>query len=58
MRLKRKDILGLEEITAEEIELILQTAISFKDILGRQIKKVPTLRGRSIVTLFYEPSTR
>jgi len=58
MRLKRKDILGLEEITAEEIELILQTAISFKEILGRQIKKVPTLRGRSIVTLFYEPSTR
>ena len=58
MRLKRKDILGLEEITAEEIELILQTAISFKDILGRRIKKVPTLRGRSIVTLFYEPSTR
>ncbi len=58
MRLKRKDILGLEEITAEEIELILQTAISFKDILGRQIKKVPTLRGRNVVTLFYEPSTR
>jgi len=58
MRLKRKDILGLEEITADEIELILQTAISFKEILGRQIKKVPTLRGRSIVTLFYEPSTR
>jgi len=58
MRLKRKDILGLQDITAEEIELILQTAISFKEILGRQIKKVPTLRGRSIVTLFYEPSTR
>ena len=58
MRLKRKDILGLEEITAEEIELILQTAVSFKDILGRQIKKVPTLRGRSVITLFYEPSTR
>jgi len=58
MRLKGKDILGLQDITAEEIELILQTAISFKEILGRQIKKVPTLRGRSIVTLFYEPSTR
>lgn len=58
MRLKRKDILGLEEITAEEIELILQTAISFKEVLGRDIKKVPTLRGRSIITLFYEPSTR
>ena len=58
MGLKRKDILGLEEITAEEIELILETALSFKEILGRQIKKVPTLRGRSIITLFYEPSTR
>ena len=58
MRLKRKDVLGLEEITAEEIELVLETAISFKGILSRQIKKVPTLRGRSIVTLFYEPSTR
>lgn len=58
MGLKRKDILGLEEITTEEIELILETAISFKEILSRQIKKVPTLRGRSIVTLFYEPSTR
>ncbi len=40
------------------MELILETAISFKGILSRQIKKVPTLRGRSIVTLFYEPSTR
>ena len=58
MGLKRKDILGLEEMTTEEIELILQTATSFKEILGRQIKKVPTLRGRSIVTLFFEPSTR
>jgi aspartate carbamoyltransferase catalytic subunit len=58
MALKRKDILGLEELGSDEIELILQTAFSFKEILGRQIKKVPTLRGRSVVTLFYEPSTR
>lgn len=58
MRLARKDILGLQEMTAEEIELIIHTAVSFKEILSRQIKKVPTLRGRSIVTLFYEPSTR
>lgn len=58
MPLKRKDILGLEEMTAEEIELILSTAASFKEVLGRQIKKVPTLRGRSVVTLFFEPSTR
>lgn len=58
MRLMRKDILGLEEITAEEIELILETASTLKGILDRQIKKVPTLRGKSVVTLFYEPSTR
>ncbi len=58
MGLKRKDILGLQGMSAEEIELILQTALSFKEILGRQIKKVPTLRGRSVVTLFFEPSTR
>lgn len=58
MRLKRKDILGLEEMTPEEIELILQTAISFKGILDRPIKKVPTLRGHSIITLFFEASTR
>lgn len=58
MGLKRKDILGLEHMSAEEIELILNSAISFKDVLKRDIKKVPTLRGRSVVTLFYEPSTR
>lgn len=58
MALKRKDILGLQDMSAEEIELILETALSFKDVLGREIKKVPTLRGRSVVTLFYEPSTR
>lgn len=58
MPLKRKDILGLEEITPEEIELILETAVSLKEILERKIKKVPTLRGRSIMNLFFEPSTR
>ncbi|MHB0913109.1 MAG: aspartate carbamoyltransferase catalytic subunit [Armatimonadota bacterium] len=58
MGLKRKDILGLQEMTAGEIELILQSAASFKEILDRDIKKVPTLRGKSVVTLFFEPSTR
>jgi len=58
MGLKRKDILGLQEMTPDEIELILETALSFKGILSRKVKKVPTLRGRSIVTLFFEPSTR
>ncbi len=58
MRLQRKDILGLEEMTAGEMLLILDTADSMKEILTRTIKKVPTLRGRSVCTLFYEPSTR
>lgn len=58
MALKRKDILGLQEMSAEEIDLILNTADSMKDIIGRTIKKVPTLRGRTMMNLFYEPSTR
>lgn len=58
LRLKQKDLLGLEELSAVEIELILDTAAPMKDIIQREIKKVPTLRGRTVVTLFYEPSTR
>lgn len=58
MALKRKDILGLQEMSAEEIDLILNTADSMKDIIGRTIKKVPTLRGRTMMNLFYESSTR
>ncbi|MFA6666541.1 MAG: aspartate carbamoyltransferase catalytic subunit [Armatimonadota bacterium] len=58
MGLKRKDILGLQEMSPDEIETILETALSFKEILTRKVKKVPTLRGRSIITLFFEPSTR
>jgi len=56
--LRRKDILGLEEISAEEITLILETARSMREIMLRKIKKVPTLRGRAVLNLFYEPSTR
>jgi aspartate carbamoyltransferase catalytic subunit len=48
----------MKDVTAEEIELILETAAGFKDVLGRDIKKVPALRGKTTVTLFYEPSTR
>jgi aspartate carbamoyltransferase catalytic subunit len=55
---KRKDLLGLEELSKEEIELILSTAESFKEISTREIKKVPALRGKTVVNLFYEPSTR
>lgn len=58
MALKSRHILGLREMEKEEIELILDTAESFKEILSRPIKKVPTLRGKLIVNLFYEPSTR
>lgn len=54
----RKDLLGIQELTAQEIRLILDTADSFKEISTRDIKKVPTLRGKTVITLFYEPSTR
>lgn len=54
----RKDLLGLEYLTKEEIELILSTADSFKEVSSREIKKVPALRGKTVVNLFYEPSTR
>lgn len=54
----RKDLLGLEDLTREEIELILNTAESFKEVSTREIKKVPALRGKTVVNLFYEPSTR
>lgn len=54
----KKDLLGLEYLSKEEIELILYTAASFKEVTTRQIKKVPALRGKTVVNLFYEPSTR
>ncbi|MBF7082251.1 aspartate carbamoyltransferase catalytic subunit [Desulfallas sp. Bu1-1] len=55
---KRKDLLGLKDLTAAEIELLLDTAVPMKEIITRPIKKVPTLRGRTVVNLFYENSTR
>ncbi len=58
MEWQRKDLLGLEELSAEEIEFILETAASFKEVSTREIKKVPALRGKTVVNLFYEPSTR
>jgi len=54
----RKDLLGLEGLSKEEIELILNTADSFKEVSTREIKKVPALRGKTVVNLFFEPSTR
>ena len=58
MSLKRKDLLGIRELLVEEVNLILETADSFKEVSGRDIKKVPTLRGKTVVNLFFEPSTR
>lgn len=53
-----KDLLGMGQLSTEDIELVLDTAESLKAISTRDIKKVPTLRGKSIVHFFYEPSTR
>lgn len=58
MAIKGKDLISLKNIPAETIKLILDTAEPMKEIIKRQIKKVPTLRGRTVVTVFYEASTR
>ena len=58
MNWNHKDLLGVRELSREEILFLLDTADSFRDISRRAIKKVPTLRGKTVVTLFYEPSTR
>jgi len=58
MRLKHKDLLGLEYLDKEEINLILETSRPFKELFTRSVKKVPPLRGKTVVLLFYEPSTR
>ncbi|MEE8503635.1 MAG: aspartate carbamoyltransferase catalytic subunit [candidate division NC10 bacterium] len=58
MALKRKDLLTIRELESDEIHLILDTADSMKEIASREIKKVPTLRGKTLINLFYEPSTR
>jgi aspartate carbamoyltransferase catalytic subunit len=55
MQFARKDLLGIRELSAGEIEYILNTATAFKEINRRPIKKVPTLRGKTVVQLFYEP---
>ncbi len=58
MTFNPKHILGIKELTAEELIFILDTAESFKEINSREIKKVPTLRGKTIINLFFEASTR
>ncbi|MEK6697624.1 MAG: aspartate carbamoyltransferase catalytic subunit [Nitrospirota bacterium] len=58
MSLSSKDLLGIKGMTVDEIKLILDTAATFKDVSEREIKKVPTLRGKTVINLFYEASTR
>lgn len=58
MTLRGQDLLSLQEMSTADMETILSTARSLKEILSRPIKKVPTLRGKVVCTLFYEPSTR
>ncbi len=57
-KFNHKDLLGMQQLSVEDIRHILDTAESFKEISTRDIKKVPTLRGKSVVNFFYEPSTR
>jgi aspartate carbamoyltransferase catalytic subunit len=56
--LSTKHLLGIKDLTSEDIRLIFQTAVSFKDVLNRPIKKVPSLRDLTIANLFFENSTR
>ncbi|KIH77431.1 aspartate carbamoyltransferase [Geoalkalibacter ferrihydriticus] len=58
MTFRHKNILGIEQLSKEDIGFILDTADSFKEINSREIKKVPTLRGKTIINLFFEASTR
>ncbi len=58
MSLSSRHLLGLKDVPKEDIQLILDTATTFREILERPIKKVPTLQGKTIVNLFYESSTR
>ncbi len=58
MKLQSPHLLGIEPMTADEITLVLDTAEGFSDIAAREIKKVPTLRGKTVVNFFVEPSTR
>jgi aspartate carbamoyltransferase catalytic subunit len=57
-RLRGKDLLGIADLTSAEISLILDTAEAMKEVSARPIKKVPALRGKTVINLFYEPSTR
>ena len=58
LRWTRKHLLGLEDLSADEIRFALDTAASFKEVSTRSVKKVPALRGRVMVNAFFEDSTR
>ncbi|MBI4401722.1 MAG: aspartate carbamoyltransferase catalytic subunit [Nitrospirae bacterium] len=58
MSLKQKDLVSIASLSTDEIMMILETAESFKEVSGREIKKVPALRGKTVVNFFFEPSTR
>lgn len=58
MELRHKDLISIQDLTPDEINLILETAVSMKEVSTREIKKVPTLRGKTAINLFFEPSTR
>src|SRR5207245_5206182 len=57
-RLNRKDVLDLDDFSADEIEQVMVSAEAMREVLSRPIKRVPPLRGKTIVNLFYEASTR
>src|SRR3954466_4502025 len=54
----KKDLLSISDLTREDIDLVLETAVAMREVGQRPIKKVPTLRGKTVVNLFFEPSTR
>ncbi len=54
----KKDLLGIDDLSKDDIYRVLETAEAMREIGERPIKKVPTLRGKTVVNLFYEPSTR
>ncbi|MBN1566988.1 MAG: aspartate carbamoyltransferase catalytic subunit [Acidobacteria bacterium] len=56
--LSHKDLLGIEQLSVDEINLILDTAEALREVSARAVKKVPTLRGKTVINLFFEPSTR
>ena len=55
---RRKDLLEIESLSREEIVFLLDSELPFKDLFTRSVKKVPSLRGKTVLNLFFEPSTR